>query len=143
MQSREGISIQGEINSIVLNCLKPQNILIIDDEAAILRLLSTILTRQGHEVDTAESGKEGIQNVQSNSYDIIITDIKMPGVSGIDVLKEAKRIKGRSLPVIGISGTPWLLDKGLFDAVLTKPFTRDKLFEVIKNVTVSFPDDMS
>ena len=119
MQSKEGISIQGEINFIVLNCLKPQKILVIDDEAAILRLLSEILTRQGHEVDTAQGGKKGIQKIQSNPYDIIITDIKMPGVSGLDVLKEVKRIKGRVLPVIAISGTPWLQDRGLFDAVLT------------------------
>jgi DNA-binding response OmpR family regulator len=120
-----------------LDCLYPQNILVIDDEVPILKLLSSISTNQGHKVDTAENGNEGVQKVKSNSYDIIITEIRMPGKSGCYVLEEARKAKGNSLPVIGMSGTPWLLEDGLFDAVLVKPFSRERLFEVMKNVIVS------
>ncbi len=67
----------------------------------------------------------------------------MPGKSGRNVLDEVRKVNGSSLPVIGMSGTPWLLGEGLFDAVLIKPFTREQLFEAIKNVTVSFSDDQS
>ncbi|MCG8638056.1 MAG: response regulator [Desulfobacterales bacterium] len=136
MPSKEGISIQRKND--FLDCLNSQKILIIDDEVPILKLLSNILTRQGHTVDTAENGKDGVQKILANAYNLIITDIIMPGKSGCHVLDEVRKAKGRSLPVVGMSGTPWLIDDNLFDAVLTKPFTREQLFEVIKNVAVSF-----
>lgn len=122
------------MNEVFLKNFEHYNVLVIDDEAAILEVLEIVLTNKGMKVDTAENGAEGIRKIESNDYDIIITDIKMPGISGEKVLAEVKRIKGDTLPVIGMSGTPWLLDANLFDAVLSKPYTREDLFEVIKMV---------
>jgi CheY-like chemotaxis protein len=55
----------------------------------------------------------------------------MPDVSGIQVSQELKKIKGNTIPIVGMSGTPWLLDNDLFDAVLPKPSSLKELFEII------------
>jgi len=61
--------------------------LIIDDEKAILKLLYKMLSRIGFLVDTAETCEEGISKINSNPYDLIFTDIKMPGMLGDDAFK--------------------------------------------------------
>jgi len=96
-------------------------ILIIDDEIPILTMLKLKLTRMGFNVDTAESGEEGMEKIDSNIYDLILTDIKMPGISGDQILHYLKDEKKSSTPVVGMSGTPWLLDQNDFNAVLSKP----------------------
>lgn len=68
-------------------------ILVIDDEEANVRVLSLSLKLDGHEVVTACSGEEGIEVFQKESPDIVLTDIKMPGMSGIDVLKKVKSLE--------------------------------------------------
>jgi PAS domain S-box-containing protein len=68
-------------------------ILLIDDEEAILRVMSMSLRSDGHEVMTALSGEEGIKVFQAASPDLVLTDIKMPGMDGIDVLKNVKEIQ--------------------------------------------------
>ncbi|MCF6248093.1 MAG: response regulator [Desulfobacula sp.] len=119
--------------------LNPLKLLIIDDEEAILTLLSTILLKKGYCIDTANNGEDGIKKIETNEYSIIITDMKMPGITGKDILFKAKKIKGHGIPVIGMSGTPWLLNESLFDAVLTKPFLQNELFELIEKIASSLP----
>jgi DNA-binding response OmpR family regulator len=70
----------------------------------------------------------------SNHYDLILTDILMPDVSGSQVSRELRKIKGNVTPIVGMSGTPWLLDRDLFDDVLAKPCSLKELYEVIGNV---------
>ncbi len=107
-----------------------QRVLIIDDEPAILELISESLTRKGYTVDVAENGEKGIEKISSNEYGLILTDMKMPGMSGKDVLKHSRTHKTNGIPVVGMSGTPWLLDKTEFDAVLPKPFSIKELLKV-------------
>jgi DNA-binding response OmpR family regulator len=57
----------------------------------------------------------------------------MGKMSGENVLQEVRQLKGDSLPVIAMSGTPWLMDKLLFDAVLPKPYSLKELFEMVQN----------
>lgn len=109
-------------------------ILIIDDELAILRLLSNILTRRGYHIDTAMNGNDGIKKFCDHAYNLVITDIKMPGISGEDLTYRIRQLKGKQIPVIAMSGTPWLMDKGLFDAVLPKPFSKEDLLCAIDAV---------
>jgi DNA-binding response OmpR family regulator len=111
------------------------NVLIIDDEEAILKMLSQTLTRRGYTPDIVTNAEEGLAKIQSENYSFIITDIKMPGISGAKVASEVKKTKGSQTPVIGMSGTPWLLDENLFDAVLPKPFFRKELIDIIDNLT--------
>ncbi|MFO7911460.1 MAG: response regulator [Desulfotignum sp.] len=106
-------------------------VLIIDDEPGILRMLAFALSRKGYMSDTAQTGAEGIQKFLSNTYDLVLTDIKMPGMSGDEVLHQLRKTNN-AIPVVGMSGTPWLLDDHLFDAVLEKPCSMKKVYTVIE-----------
>jgi len=106
-------------------------ILVIDDEIAILKMLKLKLIRLGFLVDTAESGEEGLKKINSNKYALVLTDIKMPGISGDRILHYVKDEKKSSIPVVGMSGTPWLLDQNDFDAILSKPCSLKETGEVL------------
>lgn len=109
-------------------------ILVIDDEVPILNMLKKLLTRTGFLVDTAESGEEGIKKINSNNYALILTDIEMSGISGDKILHYVKNEKKSSIPVFGMSGTPWLLDQSDFNAVLPKPFSLKETVRVINHL---------
>jgi len=109
-------------------------ILVIDDEVPILNMLKLMLTRIGFLVDTAESGEEGIKKINSNKYALILTDIEMSGISGDQILNYLKNEKKSPIPVVGMSGTPWLLDQSDFDAVLSKPFSLKEIVRVINQL---------
>ncbi|MCK9296489.1 MAG: response regulator [Desulfobulbaceae bacterium] len=72
--------------------MQKKRILVVDDEKIILRTLSWGLGNQGYEVDTAESGEEGLAKLQHGSYNLLLSDLLMDGMSGIDLLKGAKQI---------------------------------------------------
>jgi len=110
------------------------SILVIDDELPILNMLKLNLTRKGFKVDTAQSGEEGLKKIKSNGYKIILTDIKMPGMSGTQVLCRLNEQNLKSTRVIGMSGTPWLLNQNNFDAVLSKPCSLNELKTTIDRV---------
>jgi two-component system response regulator PilR (NtrC family) len=67
-------------------------VLVVDDERSMRELLSIVLRRDGHEVLLAEDGAAGIEALKRERVDVLITDIRMPHASGVDVLREAKRI---------------------------------------------------
>ncbi len=67
------------------------NILVVDDEEILRRLLDKILSREGHLVRLASSGREALATLRDNSIDIVVSDIKMPGMDGFALLKEIKR----------------------------------------------------
>lgn len=113
--------------------MKGIRVLIIDDETAILNMLDQVLSRKGYQVDTADSGEKGLKKLQSNDYDLVITDMVMGKMSGEDMLQEVRQLKGDHVPVIAMSGTPWLMDKHLFNAVLPKPYSLKVLFEMMQN----------
>jgi len=106
-------------------------VLVIDDEKGILQLIRQALTKFGHNVETAADGQEGIRKFDDGSFDIVITDIRMPGVDGNGVVKHIRKSEKQSIPVIAISGTPWQMESGAFDMVLAKPFPLKKLVESI------------
>lgn len=114
------------------------SLLVIDDEKSILVLLGIMLSRHEIDVHTATSGEQGIQKLQSHSFDIIITDLLMPGMSGNQFLEQVRRLKGKDLPVIAMSGTPWLVKDSGFDGFLPKPFGREVLIDTIKSFIPSF-----
>ena len=63
-------------------------LLIIDDERGIRNTLREILADEGHEVDVAENGKQGLEMAHAKAYDLILTDIKMPEMDGMEVLEK-------------------------------------------------------
>jgi len=112
-------------------------ILIIDDEDAILFILASALIKYGYEVKTAANGKQGIEAFAKERFGLVITDICMPGIDGMEVLRHVRNSQKSYTPVIGISGTPWLLRKTDFDAVLSKPFS---IKEMCRMVELLLPD---
>jgi excisionase family DNA binding protein len=101
-------------------------VLVVDDEASIRELLSRTLALAEYEVDTAQDGRAAIERLRLGRYDLLIADLKMPGVDGLSVIREAKRLNG-SLPVIIITG--FSTESSAIEAVnlgvagyLTKPF---------------------
>ena len=106
-------------------------VLVIDDEKGILQLIRQALTKFGHNVETAADGQEGIRKFDDGSFDIVITDIRMPGIDGNGVVKHIRNSEKQFIPVIAISGTPWLMESSAFDMVLAKPFPLKKLIESI------------
>jgi len=108
-----------------------KQILIIDDELPVLNMLKLFLTRKGFMVDTARNGEDGIQKIDSNNYTLILTDIKMPGISGDQILDYLRNKIKKSTPVVGMSGTPWFLEQNDYDAVLSKPCSMKEVLAVI------------
>ena len=110
-------------------------ILVIDDEKGILQLMHQALTKYGYNVETADDGQEGIRKFDDGCFDIVITDILMPVIDGNGVVAHIRKSEKQSVPVIAISGTPWLLEVDNFDMVLPKPFPLKQLIEFIRSLT--------
>ena len=72
--------------------LNPKKILIIDDEHVIIDLLQRLLSKEGHNVDIAENGKIALEKIKINDYELIISDLKMPGMSGKTLFKKLGKI---------------------------------------------------
>ena len=114
-------------------------VLVIDDEKGILQIIYQALTKFGHHVETAADGQEGIRKFDDGSYDIVITDIRMPGIDGNGVVNHIRKSEKQSVPVIAISGTPWQMENNAFDMVLAKPFPLKKLVESIGSLVAVPP----
>ena len=82
-------------------------VLVVDDEASIRDLLAKTLALAEYDVDLAPDGRAGLERLRMIPYDLLITDLKMPGVDGLAVIREARRLKA-DMPVIIITG---LLDR--------------------------------
>ncbi len=114
------------------------NILIIEDEAAIRRVLVKILSEENdtYQVAEAEDGLEGIEMVKKNDYDLILCDIKMPKMDGVEVLEAVKKIKPE-IPIVMISGHGDLdtavntMRLGAFDYI-SKPPDLNRLLNTVR-----------
>jgi len=118
-------------------------ILVIDDEEQIILMLTMALSKYGFNVEIASNGAEGIKKFDEGCFDLVITDICMPGLSGNDVVKYVRNSEKYFTPVIGISGTPWLLEDASFDAVFAKPFSIEGLVEAVNSLTAATLISMS
>jgi len=101
-------------------------VLVVDDEAAIRDLLSKTLALAEYDVDLAPDGRTALERLRIIPYDLLITDLKMPGIDGLTVIREARRLKA-DIPVIIITG--FSTEASAIEAVnlgvsgyLTKPF---------------------
>ena len=115
------------------------NILIIDDEKAIRKTLSEILSFEGYTIDEAGDGEEGLKKFSEKTYDLVLCDIKMPKMDGIEFLEKAKQVNG-DVPVIIISGHGNIdtaveaVKKGAFDYI-SKPPDLNRLLITLRNAT--------
>jgi excisionase family DNA binding protein len=109
-------------------------VLVVDDEASIRDLLSKTLALAEYEVDLAPDGRTALERLRIMPYDLLITDLKMPGVDGLAVIREARRLKA-DIPVIIITG--FSTEASAIEAVnlgvsgyLTKPFRVPRVLAV-------------
>jgi DNA-binding NtrC family response regulator len=111
--------------------MKKPSILLIDDDDSLRRVMEFNLTEAGYKVQTAASGEEGLTLFEKDSFDAVITDITMPGMSGMEVLAKIRERDGAP-PVIVITAYGTIesaveaMKQGAFDYI-TKPFNRDEL----------------
>jgi len=115
------------------------SILLVDDEPALLRGIGRYLTGLGHEVTSASNGREALEALARATPDVLITDINMPDMDGIEILNELRARESR-LPVIAMSGGGkfdkrlLLASARMLGAVLTleKPFELDELRRLVE-----------
>jgi excisionase family DNA binding protein len=113
-------------------------ILVVDDEASIRDLLSTALELADYDVDTAPDGHAALGRLRSGRYDLLITDLKMPGMDGLTLIREARQLTP-ALPVVII--TAYSTEASAIEAInlgvigyLTKPFRITSLFSTAARV---------
>jgi CheY-like chemotaxis protein len=126
-------------------------IIVIDDEEDVRDVLKQVLQRAGYDVSVASGGKEGIELLQKEGADLVITDVIMPGIDGVTTVKKIRE-KFRNTRILVISGggnvaprsyEPDAISTTAFlssaknagaDGTLTKPFDRQELIDVIKEL---------
>ena len=112
-------------------------ILVIDDERSIRNTLKEVLEYESHEIDTAVDGPEGIEMFAKGKYELVLCDIKMPGMDGIEVLEKLIEIPGNA-PIVMISGHGSIdtaveaIKKGAYDFI-EKPLDLNRLLITIRN----------
>ena len=106
-------------------------ILVVDDERSLRELLAIVLKREGYDVVLAENGRAAVAALEQGSFDLLISDIKMPDMTGVDVLRAAKRMDP---DILGIMVTAFASTETAIEAMrlgacdyLSKPFDVDLL----------------
>ena len=113
------------------------NICLIDDDQNILASLSLTLKSEGYNIKTFSDGLSGLTSLQKEDYDIVILDIKMPRLDGLEVLQELRQTS--NLPVIFLTSKDEEIDQLLglkmgADDYITKPFSQKLLLERVKTI---------
>jgi DNA-binding NtrC family response regulator len=110
-------------------------VLVIDDDAVVGRSFDRVLSNKGYDVDTALSGEEGLEDMDRRQYDVVFTDIKMPGMDGIEVAEKI-RAKCPWTPVVVITGYGTTENEARASVLGVSGFVRKPLTpELIEQVT--------
>lgn len=116
-------------------------ILVIDDEVAIRKSFILALGDTGYQVDTAESGEQGIEKAQNTKYDLIFLDLKMPGMNGVETLRRIRKRDRKVLVYIITAFYKEFFDKlksaaqgGIDFELLKKPIGRKQIISITKGI---------
>ncbi|MFC2006854.1 PAS domain S-box protein [Chloroflexota bacterium] len=115
-------------------------ILVVDDDPIVQEFLTAVLTEEGHKVDIVDNGDDAMERLGSEEYDVILLDVKLPGISGIDIYEELdKSSKSLVSKVIFITGDMMSVDTMVFiksaqAPYLTKPFDAEQLTKEIGRI---------
>jgi two-component system response regulator PilR (NtrC family) len=113
------------------------SILVIDDEDIMREILEALLSREGYHVKLAASGEEGLELARTQTFDVAVVDVMMPGMDGLAALEELKKIDDE-LPVLMVTAFASVetaiaaMKRGAFDYI-TKPFKNDEVLVVVRN----------
>jgi DNA-binding NtrC family response regulator len=129
------VTVQGEKGE---TASKMKKVLVIDDQAIVTDLLESVLQRMNYQSVVASCGKDGLAAFGKDDFDLVITDLGMPDVSGWDVSKAVKD-KKPNVPVVvitgwGVSPDPDRMKDSMVDRVVSKPFQIDQLEKIIKDL---------
>ena len=115
------------------------NLLVIDDEIELLMTIAEVLKLKFNKVDMASSGKEALERVARERYDVILTDLGMPEMSGWDVAKKVKNVLPNSKVILvtgwGNQAEEELINHKYVDQILSKPYDLHQLLKVIEQIT--------
>jgi two-component system cell cycle response regulator len=108
-----------------------QKILVVDDEEATRRLLERVLNGVGHHVEVADGGPEAIHKLEKESFDLVITDLRMPAVDGAEVLRKAKKLDPHCEVIVitgyaSVDSAVRLMKLGAYDYI-SKPFNLERI----------------
>ncbi|MFN4219725.1 MAG: sigma-54-dependent transcriptional regulator, partial [bacterium] len=114
------------------------NLLIVDDEVDILNVLKFLLEKEGYRVDTALNGEEALSKIKKKTYDIVLTDLRMPGIDGMELLERIKEEASETDVVImtayaSIDSAVTAIKKGASDYIV-KPFINEDVKMRIKRI---------
>jgi CheY-like chemotaxis protein len=131
----EVVTIQGEKNKPTA---RQKKILVIDDQAIVTELLVSVLERMNYQSVVASCGREGVEQFERGEFDLVITDLGMPDISGWEVSKTVKQ-KNPNVPVVVITGwgvtpDPDRMREAKVDSVIHKPFQIDQLEKIIQDL---------
>ena len=114
-------------------------LLLVEDKIELRAMLRKALERNGFRVEEAPDGSAAIQKIRAKRYQMVVTDLKMPGASGLDVLRESKQADS-TIPVILLTALARKLlgsDTALAEGFLSKPCSLDELLDAIVDPTLS------
>jgi CheY-like chemotaxis protein len=111
------------------------HILVIEDENGIRKVIEQILMELGYRVSVAEDGEKGLRLFKTHrDFDLVITDIRMPAMSGNEVAKYIKNSDNPDVPIVAMTGYPDEVHKEYFHSSITKPFNVHDLLEKIRSL---------
>ncbi|MCM3871200.1 MAG: response regulator [Pyrinomonadaceae bacterium] len=122
------------------NLERKRQALVVDDVADVTDLLSVVLTHEGYEVVTADSAFAAIEAARAHKFDVIISDIGMPGMNGYDLARTLRALPGYDkVPMVAVTGFSMFDDRGRsldagFNAHLTKPIDPQALLDLIEHL---------
>ncbi|MBI2881244.1 MAG: response regulator [Candidatus Tectomicrobia bacterium] len=131
----------GEVSEEDADRIPPRRVLVVDDDPKVLGFMADLLKSMGHTVITASTGEEGLRKFYADPPDIVLTDLSMPGITGVTLAKRVKAARPE-VPVVLVTGwiqdiEPAELEEAGIGRVLTKPFGRQEMVSMMKAVAAT------
>jgi CheY-like chemotaxis protein len=111
-----------------------KRILVVDDEAMVLDAVRITLNHYGYEVETASGGAEALEKLQEATFDLVVTDLKMPSMTGDELAREIKK-RQPGLPIVLLTGHSPEVRPPDVDTILMKPFSTVDLWTTVAALT--------
>lgn len=112
------------------------NVLLVDDNISLFEIVSMILTRKGYVVVTAKDGRDAIERVEKQAFDMIFMDVRMPGMNGVEACKRIRQIRPEvGVVMITAYAVPDLVDQAIHEGaagVMHKPLDIEKMVALIE-----------
>jgi CheY-like chemotaxis protein len=141
---REGASDRGSVGLVTRHTLRESRILLADDSFVNQRLATRLLEKEGYRVVVANNGREAVAAVEEEMFDVVLMDIEMPIMSGLEAtatIREKEMLNGRRIPIIAMTAHAMKGDRERcfaagMDGYVSKPIQPQDLYDALENVTI-------